>query len=133
MWTGVCERFGSDDDALALLEALAPYHDQIAGGGSLWLGAVAGACGRLATKLGRLDEADAYFAEAEAVNERARAPFFLARDRVAWARMLGARGQTGDEERARELLTSALEVARQFGCVPVIDEATALLGELDAS
>ncbi len=127
LWTEVCDCFGNAADAADLLEALAPYHDQVASCGSLWPGAVAGALGILATKLDRIDEAEAYFAEAEAVNTRIRAPFFLARNRVNWARFLFRHGRSGDAEHAIELLESAIEVARQYDCAGVIRDAEALL------
>lgn len=127
LWTEVCDRVGSTQDAEDLLARLAPYHDQVASCGSLWPGAVAGALGILAAKLGRDDEADAYFAEAEEVNTRIRAPFFLARNRVNWARLLLRRRRPGDGERAAELLQDAIEVAREYDCAEVIRDAEALL------
>jgi tetratricopeptide (TPR) repeat protein len=127
LWTEVCDRFGSAQDAEDLLANLAPFHDQVASCGSLWPGAVAGALGILAAKLGRDDKADAYFAEAEEVNTRIRAPFFLARNRVNWARLLLRRGRPPDAERAAELLQSAIEIAQDYDCAGVIRDAEALL------
>jgi DNA-binding SARP family transcriptional activator len=127
LWTEVCDRFGTTKDAEELLANLAPYHDQVASCGSLWPGSVAGALGILAAKLGRVDEAETYFAEAEDVNSRIRAPFFLARNRVNWARLLLRRGRSGDGERAAELLRSSIEVAREYDCAGVIRDAEALL------
>lgn len=127
LWTEVCDRFGSAQDAEELLANLSPYHDQVASCGSLWPGAVAGALGILAAKLEHFDDAESYFAEAEAVNGRIRAPFFLARNRVNWARLLLRRGLPGDGERAAELLRSAIEVARAYDCAGVIRDAEELL------
>jgi hypothetical protein len=39
----------------------------------------------LAAVLGRVDEADTYFAQAAAMNDRARAKFFGARTDLLWA------------------------------------------------
>jgi predicted ATPase/DNA-binding SARP family transcriptional activator len=124
LWGELCERLGSVDDAATLCDALAPFHNQVASGGSLWFGPVAATLARLALKLGRVDDAECYFAEADEINERIRAPFFLARNRVAWARLLLRRGET---ERATALLQSALEVAREYDCADVIAEAEKLL------
>ena len=93
---------------------------------SLWPGAVLGALGILAAKLGRDDKADAYFAEAEEVNTRIRAPFFLARNRVNWARLLLRRGRPPDAERAAELLSRRLR-SREITSAGVIRDAEALL------
>ena len=101
-----------------------PFHDQVASDGTLWVGPVAAALARMAVKLGRLDEAVRYFTEADEINERIQAPFFLARNRVAWARMLLAKGETA---RATELLQSALDVAREDHCSDVVVEAENLL------
>ena len=102
LWSELCEQRGSVEDTTKLFDTLAPFHDQVASGGSLWFGPVAAALARLAVKLGRPDEAEQYFAEADALNERIRAPFFLARNRVAWARMLLARDGIGDTEKAKD-------------------------------
>ena len=126
LWSEVCERLGSVDDTARLFDALTPFHDQIASAGSHWCGPVAAALAPLAVQLDRLEEAERYFAEADEINERIRAPFFLARNRVAWARMLLARGG-GEAERATALLQSALEVAREYDCAGVVEEAEKLL------
>jgi predicted ATPase/DNA-binding SARP family transcriptional activator len=123
LWSEVCERLGSLDDIARMFDALTPFHDQVAAAGAMWFGPAAAALARLALKLGRLDEAERYFAEADEINERIRAPFFLARNRVAWARMLLA----GDPQRATDLLRSAIEVARQYDCAGVVEEAEKLL------
>ena len=125
LWADVCLRVGADDDAAHLLERLAPYHGQVASSASSWLGSVAGALAPLAVRLGRLDDAERWFAEADELNERIRAPFFLARNRVAWARMLLA--HHGGADRAAELLRSAVDLARQHGCTGVVEEAELLL------
>ena len=51
--------------------------------------------GGLATVLGRYDEADAYFAQAAAFNDRAGAKFFAARTNLSWGKMLAERNAPG--------------------------------------
>lgn len=87
----------------------------------------AGALGLLATTLGRYDEADAHFATAALAHERIEAPTWLARTRLEWARMLLARCQAGNAERARELLRQALATAPELGLGNVERRAVALL------
>ena len=123
----VAARTGDEARSAALHELIAPYSDQIAGVGPLWVGSVSHYLGLLGTTLGRFDEADAGFAAAEATHERIGAPAWLARTRLEWARMLFARGQPGDPERARELLDQALATARDLGLGNVERRAAALL------
>ena len=87
-----------------LAELLAPWRDQLAFSGMTCEGSVARPLGLALATAGRFDEADEAFAQAAAVHERIDAPIELARTRVNWARMLSSRGQSGDPERARELL-----------------------------
>ena len=51
--------------------------------------------GGLATVLGRYDEADAYFTQAAAFNDRADAKFFAARTNLSWGKMLAERNGSG--------------------------------------
>jgi tetratricopeptide (TPR) repeat protein len=93
----------------------------------LWVGSLAGPLAVLATQLGRFDDAERYFAEAEEMNTRIRAPFFVARNRLAWAQMLLQRSAPGDGDRAMELARDALDVAREYDCFAVARDAEALL------
>jgi predicted ATPase/DNA-binding SARP family transcriptional activator len=127
LWGELCVMLGTQAQARIVYDALSPYHDQVASTGARWDGAVAGTLGMLSAFLGRDDEADQWFAEAEQVNELIRAPYHLARHRVAWAKMLLARGQTRDADHARDLLTRALAVAREYECDGVVRDAEALL------
>ena len=94
---------GDEAKSATLYELITPYADQIAGVGPMWVGSVAHYLGLLATTLRRFDEAEVRFAAAEATHHRIGAPTWLARTRLEWARMLLARGQPGDGERANEL------------------------------
>ena len=88
---------------------LEPYADQLvvarlpgesAGSVALYLAL-------LATTVGDWPEAEAYFAAAAATHERIRAPTWLARTRLEWARMLLTRAAAGD---ADELTTSCAKL-----------------------
>ena len=59
--------------------------------------------GGLAAVLGRYDEADAYFSQAAAFNERMGAKFFAARTDLSWARLLAERNTPADIDKARAL------------------------------
>ena len=78
-------------------------------------GAVAHFTGALAATLGRYDEADVWFAEAAAMEERAGSVACLARTRLDWARMLLRRAGPSDEDRATILLDQALATATSVG------------------
>jgi hypothetical protein len=83
--------------------------------------------GMLAAALGRHEQSEQHFRAAAAVHERIGAPAHLGRTYVEWARMLLARGQPGDAERAHQLLDEALSTARELGLVNVERRAVALL------
>ena len=87
--------------------------------------------GGLATVLGRYDEADAYFTQAAAFNDRADAKFFAARTNLSWGKMLAERNAPGDAERARDLLTKAHAAAAAHGYANVERRAAEALQHLD--
>src|SRR5207248_5371141 len=105
--TMLAEAAARRDDAAAAVaayELLVPYRDQFASAGNLVRGPVAHYLGLVQMTLGNHNLAEEHFAEAAEVNERLRTPFFAARTRVAWARLLLARRRGGDVERAKDLL-----------------------------
>ena len=94
--------------AAPLFDRLAPWADQLStAAGAAADGPVSHYLGGLATVLGRYDEADAYFTQAAAFNNRVSAKFFAARTNLSWGRMLAERDAPGDTEKARDLLTKA--------------------------
>jgi tetratricopeptide (TPR) repeat protein len=123
-----CMVLGEAGYAHKLYELIVPYQTRPAFNGTSAYGSIAHALGVLSLLLGRLDEADDYFAEAEELEARWRMPFFLARTRLAWARMLLTRGRPGDAERAVELLQLALATAVEYGCDGIARDARELLG-----
>ena len=91
---------------------LVPYASQIAFTNGGALAVVAHYLAVSATTFGDFDEAEHLFTEAAANHQRIGAPTCLARTRLESGRMLLARWQPGDAERARELLGQALATAR---------------------
>jgi tetratricopeptide (TPR) repeat protein len=110
-----CCGVGDPRLAEAAFEFLLPCASLITGTIVAWSGSGSHHLGMLATTLGRLDEADRFFAVADATHATIPAPVWLARTRLEWARMLLSRRQPGDADRAGELLGQALTSARELG------------------
>jgi tetratricopeptide (TPR) repeat protein len=115
-----------------LFYRLAPWADQLAtNGGPSVEGPVSHFLGGLAAVLGRYDEADTYFAQSAAMNDRLGAKFFAARTDIIWGRMLAERRASGDAEKARGHLTKAQSAAVANGYATVERRAAAALRLLD--
>jgi tetratricopeptide (TPR) repeat protein len=124
----VCAELGDVPGAAVLSRLLAPYADQFVTPGPLaCLGSVARYLGRLAATLGRLDEADAYFAAAAAAHTRIGAPAWLVRTQLDWADLLLTRQGHGDVQEAVKLLDQALGTARQLALSAVEQRAVTLI------
>jgi tetratricopeptide (TPR) repeat protein len=108
------------DAAEDLYGLLLPHRDEMAMAQGGWIGPVTHDLGLLAAVLGRYDEAEEHFADAERFQERALTPASLVHTRLAWGRMLLRRGQADDASRARALLEAAKTGARQVN-IPVIE------------
>ena len=101
---------------------------------TLWLltvnGSVERILGVLAATLERWELADRHFAAASEVHERIAAPLFLARTWMNWGRALTSRG---DEERGRDRLERAAELARRHDGAAIERETAGLLaGQVSA-
>jgi class 3 adenylate cyclase/tetratricopeptide (TPR) repeat protein len=83
--------------------------------GVVCYGSLALPCGQLAACLQRWDEADEYFRQAQAMNERLGARPYLVRTRRAWAAMLIDRNAPGDGARIDALMAAAREAAVASG------------------
>ncbi len=127
MLAEVCADLGDRPRGARLYERLSPHRDLVAIGGPLALGSVHHALGRLASILGRYDDAQEHFAEAARMHTDFSAHVWLARTRLEWARMLLARRQAADAEQARELLDQALATAGELSLANVERRAVALL------
>ena len=125
----LCARFRRAECVPVLWARLAPYADQLVvisfGGGVT--GSVAFYLGLLCTTVADWKQADRYFAAAAATHDRIGAPAWLARTRVEWARMLLARAETGNGERAHDLLRQTLGTARDLGLANIERSAVELL------
>jgi len=87
----------------------------VSGEGEVSTGAVSRYLGILASALGRFDDAVCHFEHALALNARMGARPWLAHTRHDYARMLLARGEAADRERAQDLLDQALVTYRALG------------------
>jgi tetratricopeptide (TPR) repeat protein len=126
----VCARLGDKVRAAVLRELLIPYSDQLPVGAlGLATGSVAYYLGLLAATGGDFDEAQTWFAAADATCVRVGAPTWRARTRLETARTLLRRHGVGDADRARELLGQALVTARELGLGGVERQALVLLEE----
>jgi class 3 adenylate cyclase len=120
------------DCVAPLRSAMAPYADQLLiGSFAGWIGgSVSLYLAMLAATAADYTQADADFAAAIATHERISAPQWLARTRVEWSRMLLARAEANDVERAHHLLGQALTAASRLGLRKIERDATQLLAEL---
>jgi class 3 adenylate cyclase/tetratricopeptide (TPR) repeat protein len=119
---------GDEPRAAMLYDLLSPYPTQIVFATSGCLGSVAQHLGMLATTTGRFCDAEEHFRAAEATHARLGARQWLAWTWLEWARMLLARRQPGDLERAHELLAQALGSARELRLRNIERRALALAG-----
>ena len=87
----------------------------IIGSNILCYGSFAYPCGVLASCLEYWDEAERYFQQALAMNEKIGARTWIVRTRRAYAAMLLERNHPGDSGRGNEFLASALAEAEQLG------------------
>jgi tetratricopeptide (TPR) repeat protein len=108
-----CSVVGDTAAAEWLYRELAPYRGRNVMAAPLaacW-GSISRSLGVLAATLGDYSAAEAHFEDALADNERLGAAFCIARTLIEYARMVQARGQDGDADRAALLAKRALELA----------------------
>jgi ATP/maltotriose-dependent transcriptional regulator MalT len=125
----VCAALGDAPRARELYDLLAPHggRNVLVGRAASCNGCASRQLGMLATVLGEWDEAELRFFEAREMHARMGAKPFLARTELAWAEMLLARGEAGDDEAARERLAEAVVIADALGMVAVAERARALV------
>lgn len=124
----VCGHLGDSTRAVKIFAMLAPYGEQFAVVAGAFGGALAHHLGMLAATMSRFEEAEAYFSAAARTHDGIKAPAWLARTRLEWARTLLAGGQPGGVEQARDLLGQTLATARELGLATVERRAVELLG-----
>lgn len=120
--------------AQVLYELLLPYEDRNSvSAPDACFGSISRNLGILAVAVRRWGEAERYFEAALAMNERMGAWPWVAHTQHDRARMLAARGNPGDRERAVEVLEAALATCREVGMAALDGRVTALLEELGVS
>ena len=128
-YADVAAELHAEVPARLLLDLLTPFDDQV-----LFIGATAGSpvayyCGSLESVLGHYNEAERHFAKAAELNARGQLEFAAAVTHLQWGRMLSARGEPGDLERARDLLTQAHDTALSRGYASIARRAIAALSQ----
>ena len=130
-YAGVAIELGVRGAADMLFDRLRPWHDQIEANAAIVTGPFALDLGALAAVSQRFDEAEQYFREAAALNERMEARFFETQTDLEWGRMLAARHGPGDDTRAAEHLVAARSQAHARGYRVLGRRAEAALHALD--
>ena len=116
--------------AALLYDLLAAHHGQIPFIGTLGYFPTSCSLGGLATVLGRYDEADRHFADAEELATRGALRFYRAANQLWWGRMLVERSGPGDAERGRRLLDQARAAAAQARYALIEQRAESALSAL---
>jgi DNA-binding SARP family transcriptional activator len=130
--TKVCRSIGDVDRARVMYQRLLPYRELNAFGfPEIALGSVERPLGVLTAMAGRWADATDHFERALEMNVRMGSRPWAAHSQHDYARMLLARGGTGDGARADKLLSSALDAYRELGMDPWVKRAEADLAELD--
>ncbi|HYD04928.1 MAG TPA: hypothetical protein VEC60_04345, partial [Reyranella sp.] len=117
-----CAELGDAQRAEKLYELMWPYRDTaiLAPPTTICVGAAAHYLGMLAGTMGEWEKATAHFEAAQAMNERMKAWPRLANTRLAYARMLLARGRNEDRFRASELRGMAVAAAERMGMKSIL-------------
>jgi class 3 adenylate cyclase len=128
MLAEVCAALGDVRRAAELYDLLLPYagRNVVVGAGVACMGAASSFLAPLAASMSRWVEATLHFESALEMNARMGARPRLANTQLAYARMLLARGEPGDERKALGLLAQALETAQELGMNGLVDKAIAL-------
>src|SRR5439155_13211696 len=113
--------------AALLYELLKPIAQRcIVAAGTAPLGSASRPLGLLAAAMGRSEDAARHFEDALRMNTSIGSRPWVAHTQYAYACMLRARGRAGDREKARLLLSQALETARELGMTALVDKVSAL-------
>ncbi len=94
--------------------------------GALCTGSASLVLGELAETMGHLDEAEAHYLDAIAVNERLGARPWVGNARVRYAEMLLARDRPGDRHKALDQVDQALPIFQELGMKALLETALAL-------
>jgi orotidine-5'-phosphate decarboxylase len=127
---GAAYALGSAERAAQIFPHLIPYRSMIGYSGSTVEGALAHHLGTLSGLMGRVEESETYFAEALQLHERLRAPFFIARTRLEWGRMLLQPSSVQNLTRAEEHIRQAQGIAHEHGYDGIATSAAALMHQV---
>jgi DNA-binding CsgD family transcriptional regulator len=129
--TDVCTFLRDTTRAATLYQLLLPYAERtvVIGNAVACYGAMSRYLGALATTMGQWDTAAQHFEHALAMNARMAARPWLAHTQYAYATMLLARSQPGDDDKATVLLDAALRTARDLSMRALEERLTARLGQ----
>jgi tetratricopeptide (TPR) repeat protein len=106
---------GRVDAAAILYDQLLPYADRYIFLSCIDWGAVSRPLGRLATAVGRYDDAQRHLGDALAVHERIPAPYWVARTQLDIAELCLARQGPEDRRRTDDLLDAVRRTIDRFG------------------
>jgi predicted ATPase len=130
--TEVCCYLDDQRCAAVLYELLLPMAECCTAVAAMsCLGSASAPLGALATTLGRFDDAERHFEAAIAMNQKMRAPRWVAVTQLGYARMLLLRESPGDRERALDLLQDAQEAGQRMGMKKLVEDCLALKAEVD--
>jgi tetratricopeptide (TPR) repeat protein len=123
---------GDTRRAALLYNQLHPLADRlwVISGNVMCSGSIAHWLGLLAGTMKRWDDAVVHFEAALETNARIGARPFLARSQHEYARMLIERDESGDKEKAKELLTEVTATYRELGMPTFLENAEELMGTL---
>ena len=130
----VCTFLQDGARAEMLYRKLIPFAgmNAVVGNAAACYGAVSRYLGALATTLERWDDAARHFEDALAMNARMDARTWLAHTQQQYATMLLARNNSGDREKAIELLDAALATTRELGMRALEERITAVQARMKA-
>lgn len=125
LFAGVAATAGDRELSELLQELLTPCADHVVlfGAGAAMLGAGHQWLGGLAATLRDTDAALEHFAEARAIAQRLRAPYWIAQSAVDAASARRARDQADDDAKADRLLAEAIAIAETYGYGRVLKQA----------
>jgi DNA-binding CsgD family transcriptional regulator len=128
----ICAALADAARAATLYRLLSPYAGRniVLGSGIACCGSADRYLGLLCAAMDRRFEAQRHFEQALVMNERIGARVALVYTHYDYAAMLLARGEAGDHERARALLRTSLESAREIGMRALEERAARRLDEL---
>jgi hypothetical protein len=125
---------GDTKRAAILYELLLPYADRVAVTyPEISTGSVARYLGILASIMARWEDGATHFESALQVNARVGAGPWVAHTQHDYARMLLARDEPGDREKAAAILASGLQICQELGMAALGRKVSTTLDELAAT